>query len=56
MVQSVTGRQLIPEDLAQMAPPFTVNENWPILNRPPPEPDLPPSSVHVVDPDEPPPF
>jgi hypothetical protein len=44
------------EQYPAYAPPFTGNENWPILNRPPPEPILPPSSAHVIDPDEPPPF
>lgn len=44
------------EQYPAYAPPLTVSENWPILNRPPPESDLPPSSARVVDPDEPPPF
>ncbi len=36
------------------APPVIVDENWPILYRPPPKPQPPP--VRVVHPDEPPPF
>ncbi|MGH4007825.1 MAG: DUF222 domain-containing protein [Pseudonocardiaceae bacterium] len=42
------------EQYPDHAPPVTVDENWPILYRPPPKPAPPP--VRAVDPDEPPPF
>ncbi|MGH3828439.1 MAG: HNH endonuclease signature motif containing protein, partial [Pseudonocardiaceae bacterium] len=38
------------------APPITIDENWPILYRPPPKPDSPSPPAQAVDPDEPPPF
>ncbi len=45
-----------PERYPDYAPPVTVDENWPILYRPPPEPDRLPAPARAVDPDEPPPF
>ncbi|MGH3829854.1 MAG: DUF222 domain-containing protein [Pseudonocardiaceae bacterium] len=44
------------EQYPNHAPPVTVDENWPILYRPPPKPDSPSPPAHAVDPDEPPPF
>jgi uncharacterized protein DUF222 len=45
-----------PEQYPDCAPPVTVDENWPILYRPPPKPDPRPLPARAVDPDEPPPF
>ncbi|MGH3834826.1 MAG: HNH endonuclease signature motif containing protein [Pseudonocardiaceae bacterium] len=44
------------EQYPDHAPPVTVNENWPILYWPPPQPDPRPPPARAVDPDEPPPF
>ncbi|MBV9143112.1 MAG: HNH endonuclease [Pseudonocardiales bacterium] len=45
-----------PGQYPDYAPPVTVDENCPILYRPPPEPDIPHPPPPTVEPDEPPPF
>jgi hypothetical protein len=52
----LSGPRPRPEQCPDHAPPVTFDENWPILDRPPPKPDLSPPPARAVDPDEPPPF
>ncbi len=56
IIQDLPGPLPRPEQYPDYAPPVTVDENWPILYRPPPKPDPRPPPARDVDPDEPPPF
>jgi hypothetical protein len=57
LTEQVTRRRpAIPGQYPDYAPPVTGDENCPILDRPPPEPDLPHPPPRTVEPDEPPPF